>query len=841
MKPTFLCAPILIISLTFCSKPGTDTGNVTPTTTTPTVTDTTPPTAGATISFSNIADTTLTVNWGAATDATTSQSDIQYRLVKALASTAIDTIAEVDAISGADLLQEYAANDLTQNVTGLTGNTTYFFAVVARDSAGNKVLYSLASQLTATPDVTAPAPGSAISFTSVASTSLTVNWGAATDVVTAQANLQYRLVKASTSTAIDTIAEVDAISGGDLLQDYAANDVTQNVTGLTASTTYFFAVVVRDVAGNKAIYTPASQATSAAPDVTPPTAGAGISFASVADTTLTVNWGAATDAVTAQANLQYRLVKASSSTAIDTIVEIDAISGGDLLQDYTANDVTQNISGLLAGTTYYFAVVVRDVAGNKAIYAPTSQTTTGVQDTTAPTVVSSTPDHAVTGVATCSGNPCTAKIIVVFGESMNTSLSQTITSEIWNGASYMATSSTNTTAAWSTTTNTNDTITINMSWIWFPENTRVRYTLAAAGLQDIAGNSIAAQVQRYFTTTTALQSFAASDTGLTGCYDSSSAQTCPYALFPSQDGNFTNIPLARSFTGPTQYLATTDYTTTDNVTGLVWRSCTEGQTPGAACSGGATTMTWYAAMNQCSALNLMNSGAGYAGRTTWHLPTAAELDTLPNYGVNNPAINTANFPATVSNNYWTASTSGNSGDMSNAFFNNFATGRGNLAAKTTSYYVRCVSSPTIVPIAYTDNGDGTVTDTITSLRWQKCMMGQNNDATCTGSNSSTATWQSSLNYCESLNLGTFGNSSNWRLPSITELKSLVDKSRLWGFKAESLFPSAGIGSYWSSSTYSGSLFNAWNVTFTNGGLSAGDAIGSVKTSSMSVRCVSTGP
>ncbi len=118
-------------------------------------------------------------------------------------------------------------------------------------------------------DTVAPTVGTAISFANVQGTTLTVNWGFAVDSGTSLFNLQYRLVKATTSSAIDTIAEVDAIpAGADLLQDYTANDLTQNVTGLTGSTTYFFAVVVRDTAGNKSLYVPASTTTLAVPTAT---------------------------------------------------------------------------------------------------------------------------------------------------------------------------------------------------------------------------------------------------------------------------------------------------------------------------------------------------------------------------------------------------------------------------------------------------------------------------------------------------------------------------------------------------------------------------------------------
>jgi hypothetical protein len=270
-------------------------------------------------------------------------------------------------------------------ISGVFARVTWLhlFALIALlncgssgDGSGGGSGGSTGTTTTAT-DTTAPIVGTAISFSGVSATGLSVNWGAATDETTAASSLQYKVVKDNTATAnIDTIAEADAKSGADLIQDYTANITSKSVTGLTASTTYHFAVVVRDAAGNKAIYTPGSQATSATADVTPPTVGTAISFASVTSSTLSINWGAATDGVTAQTSLEYRVVKDNTATAnIDTVAEVDAKSGADLLQDYTANITTKAITGLASSTTYHFAVVVRDGAGNKAIYTPASQAT----------------------------------------------------------------------------------------------------------------------------------------------------------------------------------------------------------------------------------------------------------------------------------------------------------------------------------------------------------------------------------------------------------------------------------------------------------------------------------
>ena len=63
---------------------------------------------------------------------------------------------------------------------------------------------------------------------------------------------------------------------------------------------------------------------------------------------------------------------------------------------------------------------------------------------------------------------------------------------------------------------------------------------------------------------------------------------------------------------------------------------------------------------------------------------------------------------------------------------------------------------------YSENDNGTVTDSATMLMWQKADDGITRD------------WETSITYCESLNLGGY---SDWHLPNIKELQSLVDYSR----------------------------------------------------------------
>lgn len=111
-------------------------------------------------------------------------------------------------------------------------------------------------------------------------------------------------------------------------------------------------------------------------DTTAPVTGTAISFSAFSATTLTVNWGAATDTLTASANLEYKVVKDNSDAAnISSIALADAKTGQDLLVDWTASLTTKSVTGLAANTIYHVAVLVRDAAGNKSLYAPQSQTT----------------------------------------------------------------------------------------------------------------------------------------------------------------------------------------------------------------------------------------------------------------------------------------------------------------------------------------------------------------------------------------------------------------------------------------------------------------------------------
>ncbi|MHB9116727.1 MAG: Lcl domain-containing protein [Burkholderiales bacterium] len=151
---------------------------------------------------------------------------------------------------------------------------------------------------------------------------------------------------------------------------------------------------------------------------------------------------------------------------------------------------------------------------------------------------------------------------------------------------------------------------------------------------------------------------------------------------------------------------------------------------------------------------------------------------------------------------------------------------------TTGITANCtvVASFTTMSVSkYTDNGNGTVTDNTTGLTWQNgenSTSGDFNWYQATGTYDATRN-PSSRNICGSLSLAGGG----WRLPSSTELQSLVDKSFKPTINA-TYFPNAHADSYWSSTTFANYTPYAWYVYFGGGGVSPDD-----KANVYYVRCV----
>jgi len=130
--------------------------------------------------------------------------------------------------------------------------------------------------------------------------------------------------------------------------------------------------------------------------------------------------------------------------------------------------------------------------------------------------------------------------------------------------------------------------------------------------------------------------------------------------------------------------------------------------------------------------------------------------------------------------------------------------------------------------SYTDNGDSTVTESVTGLVWAKCSAGLSGTSCATGA-AARYTWANALTYCSNNTAGLPG--AGWRLPSKTELSWLV-KNEGSAPLINVLFPGTVSSTYWTSTSYALNATNAWGVLFYNGYVYSSN-----KTSSYYVRCV----
>ncbi len=86
------------------------------------------------------------------------------------------------------------------------------------------------------------------------------------------------------------------------------------------------------------------------------------------------------------------------------------------------------------------------------------------------------------------------------------------------------------------------------------------------------------------------------------------------------------------------YIDNGDGTITDTGTGLMWQKDTA---PG--------RYTWQEALSYCETSTL-------AGYNDWRLPNRNELQSIVDYGSNNPSINTTYFSGTEPSSYWSSTT-----------------------------------------------------------------------------------------------------------------------------------------------------------------------------------------
>jgi len=109
-----------------------------------------------------------------------------------------------------------------------------------------------------------------------------------------------------------------------------------------------------------------------ADSVAPTVSNSVITSSVITDKGTTLGWNAATDDVTTQAYIEYKVV---CSTAANIELALTAEQNGTVLKDWTPDITTYTVSGQTPNTIYYYNVLAKDAAGNETAYTMKQQNT----------------------------------------------------------------------------------------------------------------------------------------------------------------------------------------------------------------------------------------------------------------------------------------------------------------------------------------------------------------------------------------------------------------------------------------------------------------------------------
>jgi chitodextrinase len=265
--------------------------------------DTQPPSAPASLSAVATGSTSIDLSWSAATD---NVGVTGYRIIR--------NGTQVGTATGTSYVD-----------VGLTPSTTYTYTVIARDAANNASASSPPASATTNAvggsDTQAPTAPTGLTANATGTSTVDLNWTAATDNVGVTG---YRIFRNGSQVGTTT-------------------NTSFTDSGLSPATVYTYSVVAFDGAGNTSPPSGSATATTQSPpDTQAPTAPTSLTATATSFSTVALNWSPSSDNVGVTGYIIYR--------------------GG--VQVGTASGTTFTDTGLSPLTTYTYTVKARDAAGN---------------------------------------------------------------------------------------------------------------------------------------------------------------------------------------------------------------------------------------------------------------------------------------------------------------------------------------------------------------------------------------------------------------------------------------------------------------------------------------------
>jgi hypothetical protein len=316
--------------------------------------------AAAGLITSDSSSTTITIHWTAPGDdgnvGTAGQYDIRY----STSSIADANWAQATQVSDEPTPQA-AGGAESYVVRNLTPNTTYYFVIKTADDVGNWSTISNNASATTANEQIAPNNIANLATTNLNGTAITLTWTAPGDDSSSGTARQYD-IRYSTSTITDANWATATQITGEPTPRIAGTQESFIVTGLQYYTTYYFAIKTADEVPN---WSGLSNVTSGrtANETFPPSNIATLAATSPTGTSITLTWLAPGDDSTSGTATTYD-IRYSTSAITQANWNSATQANNEPAPRVAGTQESFVVTGLLSGTTYYFAIKTADEVPN---------------------------------------------------------------------------------------------------------------------------------------------------------------------------------------------------------------------------------------------------------------------------------------------------------------------------------------------------------------------------------------------------------------------------------------------------------------------------------------------
>jgi hypothetical protein len=254
----------------------------------------------------------------------------------------------------------------SQNIKSVATDPTdplYIYAITGSDVF--RMQLSTADAMPGSVDLIAPGQITDLTFNSVSTSTLTLNWSAPGDDNNSGTAASYD-IRYSTSTLSESNFATATPASGMPTPSLAGTVEGLNMSSLEASTTYYFAIKASDEAFNTSTISTLGSVTTDPLDITGPVIS-GISAHNISGDRATISW---TTNEGATSQVQYGLTSSYGST---TTLDASYVSAHSVL-----------ITGLSSSTVYHFRIHTRDSSNNLTTSVDDTFTTSSTPDNTEP-------------------------------------------------------------------------------------------------------------------------------------------------------------------------------------------------------------------------------------------------------------------------------------------------------------------------------------------------------------------------------------------------------------------------------------------------------------------------